>query len=57
MFYSCFIDVIYDGPGLVGGKHVAGDGGVELQPDLVSLLVDVPGRVERTFSGLKIGGR
>ena len=39
-------------PGLVGGEHVAGDGRVELQPDLVSLLVDVPGSVERTLSSL-----
>lgn len=33
--------------GFSGGKRGAGTAGIKLEPDLVSLVVDVPGGVQR----------
>lgn len=35
------------------GEHIAGNVSVELQPDFVALVVDVPGCVQGTIPSLK----
>ncbi len=40
-------------PCLVCGEHVAGNVRVELQPDLVTLVIDVPGCVQGTVPSLE----